>query len=117
MVYKVQGTWIRCSGGQIIVFNLENAISVLITPEEASASKKRRIELLPEQWENSFGEEFYDHVVENEMFYIAESPAWQAQRPSVPAPGIAQYSAPTEEELHTMMETLVREAVAGYAGT
>ena len=116
LLYRVRGTWVRRHDGQIIVFNLENAVSVVSAPAEEAPSGKKRVELFPERWENGFGEEFYDHIAENEIFYMAGSGTWQARRPSVPAPGIAQYSAPTEEEFQTMMETLTREAAAGHAG-
>ena len=115
LLYRVRGTWIRRSDGQIILFNLENAVSVLLAPAEDAG--KKRIELLPEQWEHGFGEEFYGHIVENEIFYMAKSAAWQSHRPSVPAPGMAQYGGSTKEELQAMMETLTREAAAGHAGT
>lgn len=115
LLYRVRGTWIRRSDGQTILFNLENAVSVLLAPAEDAG--KKRIELLPEQWEHGFGEEFYGHIVENEIFYMAKSAAWQSHRPSVPAPGMAQYGGSTEEELQAMMETLTREAAAGHAGT
>ena len=117
LIYRIRGTWIRRGDSQIILFNLENAVSVLLTPADGSASKKMRIELLPEQWESGFGEGFYGHIVENEIFYLARSPAWQAQRPSIPAPGMTQYSVPTEEEFQTVIETLTREAAAGHVGT
>ena len=115
LLYRVRGTWIRRSDGQVILFNLENAVSVLLAPAEDAG--KKRIELLPEQWEHGFGEGFYGHIVENEIFYMAKSAAWQSHRPSVPAPGMAQYGGSTEEELQAMMETLTREAAAGHAGT
>ncbi len=115
LLYRVQGTWIRRGDGQIILFNLESAVSVLLAPTEEAG--KKRIELFPEQWEHGFGEEFYDHIVENEIFYMAKSAVWQANRPSVPAPGMAQYGVPTEEKLQAMMETLTREVAAGHAGT
>ena len=117
LIYRVRGTWIGGCDGQMIIFNLESAVSVLLVSADAAASRRERIELLPEQWESGFGEEFYDHIVENEMFYTAGGPARQTRRPSVPAPGMAQYSVPTEEELLGMMEILEREAAAGHVGT
>lgn len=117
LIYRVRGTWIRRGDGQIMIFNLENATSVLLTPVDEPVSKRRQIELFPERWEGGFGEEFYDHIAENDIFYMARGRAWQAQRPSVPAPGMAQYGVSTEEELQAMMETLTREAAVGHAGT
>lgn len=117
LIYKVRGTWIQCGDGQIIIFNLEQAVSVLSVPADGTSSKKRRVELFPEQWGDGFGEEFYDHMLENEIFYMAGSADWQTRRPSVPAPGMAQYGVPTEADLRARMETLTREAAASHAGT
>lgn len=114
-LYRVRGTWVRRDDGQMMIFNLENAISVLFTPVSETSPKKKRIEMFPEQWEDCFGEEFYDHIMENEMFYLAKSAAWQVHRPSVPAPGMAQYVVPSKNELQTEIETLTREA-ADHAG-
>ncbi len=115
-IYRVRGTWVRYNDGQIIMFNLEQAVSVLLTPADETSFKKRRVELFQEQWEDRFGAEFYDHIMENEIFYMAGGAAWQTRRPIIPAPGMAQYRAPTEEELQIMMETLTREAAAGHVG-
>lgn len=114
LIYRVRGTWIQRGDGQIMIFDLENAISVLLTSADESASKKRQIELFPAQWEDGFGEEFYDHIAENDISTWREA---GPGRRSVPAPGMAQYSAPTEEEFLTMKETFIREAAAGHAGT
>jgi hypothetical protein len=78
LIYRVRGTWIQRGDGQIMIFDLENAISVLLTSADESASKKRQIELFPAQWEDGFGEEFYDHIAENDIFYMARGRAWQA---------------------------------------
>lgn len=115
-LYRVRGTWIQRDDGQIIIFNLENAISVLLMPVEEASSKKKRVEMFPEQWENSFGEKFYDHIMENEAFYMSKNMAWQVHRPSIPAPGMMQYSVPSEKELQAVIETLTREAVANHVG-
>ena len=46
---------------QIIVYNLEDAVSAVpLSP--TSGARLRRAELYAEAWEYSFGDEFYDHI-------------------------------------------------------
>lgn len=35
--------------------------------------KKKRIGVCPEDWEDSFGSEFYDYVAENELYYLPQN--------------------------------------------
>jgi len=104
-LYKVRGTWVQREHKQIIVFNLENAVTAIPLPQ-ARGAPLRRAESYAEAWEYSFGEDFYDHIRENDFFYIRRGAAWQADRPSVPAPGIEQYETPNSQELYAMAEKL-----------
>lgn len=101
---------------QIIVYNLEDAVSAVpLSP--TSGARLRRAELYPEAWEYSFGDEFYDHIRENGIFYMGQSAAWQADRPSVPAPGVEQYRTPTGCELQALADKLKKKDGVGNAGT
>ena len=92
---------------QIIVFNLVNAVpAVLVTPNGETEPSKRRIELCPEEWTEDFGDEFYEHRLENDFYYLAPNSEWQAQAQSIPAPGIQQYSIPAPDEFQTSMDRL-----------
>ena len=82
-----------------------------------SGARLRRAELYPEAWEYSFGDEFYDHIRENGIFYMGQSAAWQADRPSVPAPGVEQYRTPTGCELQALADKLKKKDGVGNAGT
>ena len=116
-IYRVRGTWLHHDDEQIIIYNLENAVSAVLLPQaEEAARPKKRTELLPERWADTFGEEFYDHIMENNLFYIAERSSWQARRSSIPAPGIEQYAIPTEKEIQMMIETLTGKAGSSNAG-
>jgi len=88
---------------------------VLSAGAERASRRKKRAELFPAQWGDGFGEEFYDHIMEGEIFSLKRGAPWQALKPSVPAPGVEQYRAPTEKELRDMIETLTREAAGGHA--
>lgn len=115
-LYKVRGTWVQREHKQIIVYNLEDAVSAVpLSP--TSGARLRRAELYPEAWEYSFGDEFYDHIRENGIFYMGQSAAWQADRPSVPAPGVEQYRTPTGCELQALADKLKKKDGVGNAGT
>ncbi len=52
--YKVRGTQASRRGEQIIVFNLPNAVPVMLIPADdggEEAKQKKRITLCPEEWE------------------------------------------------------------------
>ena len=111
-MYRVRGTWAKRGNEQIIVFNLANAVpAVLVTPDGESTPARRRVELCPEEWTDDFGEEFYEHTVENGFYYLAPDSEWQTQARSIPAPGMQQFAVPTADELETSIENLKRGVV------
>ncbi|MBQ3372824.1 MAG: recombinase family protein [Anaerolineaceae bacterium] len=120
-VYKTRGTWACRGSEQIIVYNLPNAVpAVLVPPSEGEdTSGRRRVNLCPEEWDDDFGAEFYEHTLENGFYYIAPKSEWHSQAKSILAPGIEQYTAPTPESLQLSMDSLMRgmEADNGQSGT
>ncbi|MDE7192603.1 MAG: recombinase family protein [Oscillospiraceae bacterium] len=106
-LYKIRGVWAKRGEEQIIVFNLVNAVpAVLVERKGQDDPVKRRIELCPEEWIDDFGEEFYEHTLENGFYYIAPNVEWRAQVESIPAPGIRQYSSITDDELQMSIADL-----------
>ena len=120
-IYKIRGTWACRGSEQIIVFNLPNAMPAALLPvvdaEESTA--KRRVSLCPEEWDDDFGAEFYEHTLENGFYYIAPNAEWHSQAKSILAPGIEQYAVTTPEQLQLSMESLKRgtETENGQPGT
>ena len=109
-LYRIRGTWAKRGQDEIIVFNLVNATpAVLITQDTADNPVKRRVFMLPDEWTDDFGDEFYEHTLENGFFYLTPDADWHAQAESVPAPGIAQMRTPTAEDLQLSIELLRRE--------
>ncbi len=105
--YRVRGLWARRGEEQIIVFNLTNAVpAVLVNPEEEGKAK-RRIELTPEEWTDDFGDEFYEHILENGFYYLAPDSEWQTTVESIPAPGIEQYIIPSADEMQVSLDVLL----------
>ena len=110
-MYRIRGTWAVRGNEQIIVFNLINAVpAVTVSPEGGTGPSKRRVELCPDEWTDDFGDEFYEHVIENDFYYLAPNTEWQAQAESIPAPGIAQYDVPSVEEFQRSLDMLKRGA-------
>ena len=110
-MYRIRGTWAVRGNEQIIVFNLVNAVpAVTVSPDGGTGPSKRRVELCPDEWTDDFGDEFYEHVIENDFYYLAPNTEWQAQAESIPAPGIAQYDVPSAEEFQLSLDMLKRGA-------
>ena len=105
--YRIRGIWARRGAEQIIVFNLSNAVPAIQAPQEAEGKHRRRIELLPEEWTDDFGDEFYEHILENGFYYLAPNSEWQAETESIPAPGIDQFIIPNTDELQISLNELL----------
>lgn len=108
-IYRVRGIWAKRGSEQIIVFNLVNAVpAVLVSAGESDSSARRRVEMCPAEWTDDFGDEFYEHVLENGFYYLAPESEWRTSVASVPAPGMEQLTVPSAEELQLTMEELTR---------
>ena len=117
-IYKVRGTWMTRGDERIILFNLCSAVgAVLVEIPGQDGVKKRRAEFFPEEWEGEFGDEFYDHIAENDIYYLSGDTEWRAGKASIPAPGIEQFSTPSEEDVKSLAEELIKEAKNTYVGS
>ena len=70
--YRILGTTIEKGNDRIIIFNLSNGMpSVLVTDDEYGEEEKRkkRMQICPEEWGDSFGSEFYDFSLDNSLYY------------------------------------------------
>ena len=106
-LYKIRGIWAKRLNEQIIVFNLTNAMpAVFVTKDGTENAVKQRVELCPDEWTDDFGEEFYEHTLENGFYYLTPDSDWQTKTQSIPAPGIEQYLIPSAEELQQSMATI-----------
>lgn len=106
-IYRIRGSWAENRDEQIIVFTLQNASPVTFVAQDSEQGiKKKRVNLIPEEWSEEFGEEFYEHSLENRFFYYSEDSEWKSQAQSVAAPGINYYVSPTPESLQMAIEDL-----------
>ncbi|MCM1545504.1 MAG: recombinase family protein [Clostridiales bacterium] len=74
--YRISGTWIEKGTDCIIVFNLTKAMPIaeVVNEEERKSICKRRMAVCPEEWEDSFGDEFYEFSMDNELYYLKSVP-------------------------------------------
>lgn len=108
-LYKIRGIWAKRFSEQIIVFNLSNGVpAVIVTNDGNITGAKRRVEMCPDEWTDDFGDEFYEHVLENGFYYLTSEADWQTAAPSIPAPGLEQYIVPTQKEVQLRIETIMR---------
>ncbi len=107
-VYKIRGLWAQRGNEQIIIFNLTKAIPAVLIVSDDEEQSSKRIELCPDEWADDFGEDFYDHIIENEFYYLALNSEWQTYASCIPAPGIDQYAVPGAEDLKRDMEKLTK---------
>lgn len=75
--YRILGTWIEKGSDKIMIFNLSNAMPLALFGGEAE-QRKRRMAVCPEEWEDSFGEEFYDFSLENDLYYTKGTANWNS---------------------------------------
>ncbi len=106
-IYRVRGVWAMRGTEQIIVFNLVNAVpAVLLASDGEQTATRRRIDMCPAEWSDDFGEEFYEHVLENGFYYLTPDSEWRTTVASIPAPGIEQLTVPSAAELQLKIEEL-----------
>ena len=110
-MYRIRGLWAEQDEEKIMVFHLVNAVPAVNIPQ---ASKPT--ELCPDEWMDSFGEEFYEHILENELYYIESDEEWHSETPSIPAPGIQQFTAASESDLNKSIDRIKRGEISTAYG-
>ncbi|MBD5103280.1 MAG: recombinase family protein [Ruminococcaceae bacterium] len=107
--YRIRGTCAKRGEERIIVYNLNNAVpSVSAVQSGEVRPVKKRVELCPEEWTDDFGEEFYEHMLENRFYYIAPHTEWHAMIESTPVSGSEQHAVPTADDLKSSTEYIKR---------
>ena len=112
-VYRIRGSWVARGRDEIIVFTLSNAMPAAfmeMVAEDSEEIRRRRVELCPEEWNESFGDEFYEYALDNSFFFLAPKTDWKADSESVDPPGIQQFQIKTEEELDSSIALIMQKA-------
>lgn len=108
-LYRIRGTWAARDSEEIIVFNLPNAAPAAYINDSFRASggiRRKRVSLCPEEWSDTFGQEFYDYGVQNEFFFITRNYDWKAQSKAITIPGLESTTVLSADELQMTIENL-----------
>ena len=113
--YRVRGTYAAAEQDEIIIFDVTNAVPVATVQRnslDTGFRRPRRIDLLPEEWDSIFGEEFYAYNIHNGFYYLRSHDNWNAQAKSRLVPGCTKVSPVSEEELQMSIEKIRQRAGA-----
>ena len=108
-VYHIRGSWAARARDEIIVFTLSNAVPAAymeMLSEDEEETIKRRVVMCPEEWQDSFGDDFYDYALDNSFYFLAPKTDWKAGSKGVAPPGIQQMEIKTEEDLDNSIEAI-----------
>ena len=108
--YRIRGTWASRGRDEIIVFSLQNAEPAAFLEDAEAVKRRRRTTLCPDEWQDSFGDEFYEYALDNSFFFLAPRRDWNARAASIPAPGMTTVSVLSDSEILERIDTL-REKV------
>ncbi|MEA4964893.1 MAG: recombinase family protein [Oscillospiraceae bacterium] len=115
-LYRVRGTWAARGSDEIIVFNLPNAAPAAYVNGEIGANanfRHRWVPLCPEEWSDTFGQEFYDYSIQNGFFFISRNYDWKAQTKATMLPDSTNVTVLSADELQVSIESLrMRAGVA-----
>ena len=104
--YRVRGSWASRGVDQIIVFSLQNAEPAAYLEDADEAKRRRRTTLCPDEWQDNFGDEFYDYALENSFYFLAPRREWNSQAASIPVPGTSQVEVLNDDQLLARIDTL-----------
>ena len=65
--YRCTGTWVAKGNDCIMIFNLSNALPLAMMDDDKA--RRKRTAVCPEEWGDSFGDEFYDFTLDNDIYY------------------------------------------------
>ena len=100
---------------QMVIFGLNNAvpnITINEFSEETKKPKKKRIMICPEEWGDSFGEEFYDFSLDNAVFYSPKNVNLRISEKSRPVEGQISFNLLSEEEIMEIAENIKKKVGA-----
>jgi len=117
-LYRVRGTWAARGADEIIVFNLSNAAPAAYMNEEneiSSCARRRRVTLCPEEWSDTFGQEFYNYSIQNQFFFMARNYDWKARAKPRMLHDSANVTILSADELQASIENLRMRTGATHA--
>lgn len=108
--YRVTGTWIEQGDERIMTFNLSKAAPVVRIMPEGGGGRAKRVFACPAEWEDTFGDEFYEFSLDNMLFYTTNTGDWNSREQSRAVDGMEQLSLLTPDQvLETIKSTRTGE--------
>ena len=62
--------------------------------------------MIPDEWGDSFGEEFYEHELGEGAYCLIPDSEWKTYATDIPAPGIDQFALPDSLDVNTHIDLL-----------
>lgn len=103
--YIARGTYLEQGSEKIIVFDVSSAISAVYVECEEDG-KRRRVLLCPDEWNGSFGDDFYDFIVQNDFYYIRRNTLWYSQAEAGALPNDIDIDLPTRGSVEARLEEI-----------
>ena len=103
--YRARGVWANRGNDEIIVFDLSEAMIVILCAL-GNESKKKRIITFPEEWQSKFGMEFYEHGINYRYRSISSNVDWGAAAKCRPIQDSTQLRLLSDDELQGMISTM-----------
>ena len=97
--YRVSGTWIENGSDQIMIFNLAKAAPIVRLMSEEAGGRSKRVLACPAEWEDNFGDEFYEFSVDNRLFYTTNATGWNSRAQSKVVEGAEQFELMTADQM------------------
>lgn len=116
-LYRIRGTWAARGSDEIIVFHLPNAVPAAYLNDESELSaniRRKRVQLCPEEWNDTFGQEFYEYSMQNGFLFITRGYDWKAQAKAVAIPGSFNVTVLSADELQSSFDNLRMMVGAAY---
>lgn len=104
--YRVMGTWIEKGADRLMTFNLEKAAPMIKTDSEGTSARGRRMVVCPDEWDDSFGDEFYDFCIDNNLFYLKSNVGLNSGVKSRAVAELGQLEIPTIDSVNDSFELL-----------
>lgn len=110
--YKVLGTLIEKGNEQMVVFNLDGAVPNMTVSEKDNETEKtirKRIVICPEEWGDSFGDEFYNFSLDNSLYYSPKHSDLRISEKSKPVEGQISFNIMSGAEVLQLAESIKKK--------
>lgn len=115
--YKTFGTLIKNSSEKFLIFDLSAAMpNITVTEKIANTNKTvyKKINICPEEWGDSFGEEFYNFSLDNILYYMPQETDLNSSEKSRPVEGDLPFAVMNSAEVLQLAEKIKHKVGKEY---